>query len=155
MSIRVIFALKHTGFGLLYLLSWHGDFVMRAWVFCFLYLWMWIVMFGLGGLLCWFFSLLFALFSVWVNAVCNNDKNKTKQKTFGGKGKLPVSIKMIHCWQTDFNGGHILSVFRGVSPVTTGVNVTPKHLLFFLRQKIQIQHLILRLHMNKANSCIY
>lgn len=153
MSIRVIFALKHTGFGLLYLLSWHGDFVMRAWVFCFLYLWMCHVWIGRTALL--FFSLLFALFSVWVNAVCNNDKNKTKQKTFGGKGKLPVSIKTIHCWQTDFNGGHILSVFRGVSPVTTGVNVTPKHLLFFLRQKIQIQHLILRLHMNKANSCIY
>lgn len=152
MSIRVIFALKHTGFGLLYLLSWHGDFVMRAWVFCFhdvdCHVWI-----GRTALL--FFSLLFALFSVWVNAVCNNDKNKTKQKTFGGKGKLPVSIKTIHCWQTDFNGGHILSVFRGVSPVTTGVNVTPKHLLFFLSQKIQIQHLILRLHMNKANSCIY
>lgn len=154
MSVRVIFALKHTGFGLLYLLSWHGDFVMRAWGFCFLYLWMWIVMFGLGGLLCCFFLCCLLFFSVWVNAVCNNDK-KTKQKTFGGKGKLPASIKMIDCWQTDFNGGHILSVSRGVSPVTTGVNVTPKHLLFFLRQKIQIQHLRLRLHMNKANSCIY
>lgn len=155
MSVRVIFALKHTGFGLLYLLSWHGDFVMRAWVFCFLYLWMWIVMFGLGGLLCCFFLCCLLFFPSGLMQFVIMIKNKTKQKTFGGKGKLPVSIKMIHCWQTDFNGGHILSVFRGVSPVTTGVNVTPKHLLFFLRQKIQIQHLILRLHMNKANSCIY
>lgn len=155
MSVRVIFALKHTGFGLLYLLSWHGDFVMRAWVFCFLYLWMWIVMFGLGGLLCCFFLCCLLFFLSGLMQFVIMIKNKTKQKTFGGKGKLPVSIKMIHCWQTDFNGGHILSVFRGVSPVTTGVNVTPKHLLFFLRQKIQIQHLILRLHMNKANSCIY
>lgn len=155
MSVRVIFALKHTGFGLLYLLSWHGDFVMRAWVFCFLYLWMWIVMFGLGGLLCCFFLCCLLFFLSGLMQFVIMIKNKTKQKTFGGKGKLPVSIKMIHCWQTNFNGGHILSVFRGVSPVTTGVNVTPKHLLFFLRQKIQIQHLILRLHMNKANSCIY
>lgn len=78
MSVRVIFALKHTGFGLLYLLSWHGDFVMRAWVFCFLYLWMWIVMFGLGGLLCCFFlcCLLFFLSGLMQFVIMIKKQNK-------------------------------------------------------------------------------
>lgn len=132
MSVRVIFALKQLG--LVCCIFWVDMGILLCEPGCF-------VSCTCGcGLSCldWkdcfvVFSLLFALFLSGLMPFVI--MIKTKQKTFGGKGKLPVSIKMIHCWQTDFNGGHIVSVSRGVSPVTTGVNVTPKHLLFFPQTK--------------------
>lgn len=107
------------------------------------------VMFGLGGLLCCFFLCCLLFFLSGLMQFVIMIKTKQNKKLLAEKENFQCQLKRFTVDKP------ISMVFRGVSPVTTGVNVTPKHLLFFLRQKIQIQHLILRLHMNKANSCIY